>query len=311
MKGTMVDGPWTIDHGLTNKLMKKIALVTYQDQGAYHQMAVANEDDALIEFLTSKGLALEKVIWNDPLVDWERYDVVIIKSPWDYFNLIKDFYAWLEKLKRMSIKVLNPIDTLIWNADKHYLNDIAEKGLNVTPSIFITKGSPVQLNPYFAQLNTQQLIVKPVVSGGSKNTFKVTTENVNEVNKQLDQLVLTEDFIIQPFLAEIEEVGEWSLIFFGGEFSHALLKKAKAGDFRVQSTFGGTVHPQDPPKDVLAKAQEYVDQFAKDCLYARVDGAIVNGDFILMELELIEPFLFLQTNTNALRNYHRALKKRI
>ncbi|RZK54982.1 MAG: hypothetical protein EOO91_14965 [Pedobacter sp.] len=120
-----------------------------------------------------------------------------------------------------------------------------------------------------------------------------------------------EDFIVQPFLTEIEENGEWSFIFFGGKFSHALLKKAADGDFRVQATFGGTVHPQQPAKELLTTAQKYVDQFAKDCLYARVDGAIVNNEFLLMELELIEPFLFLDTEEKALENYYEALKRLI
>jgi len=285
-----------------------IALVTYQDKGAYHQLSIENEDDLLVNFLRSKELLLEKVIWNDPQVNWEEFDLVIIKSPWDYFNLIEDFYLWLAKLKSKNIKVLNPIDILIWNADKHYLNNIAAAGLNVTPSIFTTKGKKIELTPYFTTFNTAQLIVKPAVSGGSKNTFRVTKENVDEINAHLHILLEEEDFIIQPFLKEIEENGEWSFIFFGGKFSHALLKKAKKGDFRVQSTFGGTVHPQDPPKDLLEKAQLYVDQFAKGCLYARVDGAIVKNQFMLMELELIEPFLFLATAPKSLDAYYNALK---
>jgi glutathione synthase/RimK-type ligase-like ATP-grasp enzyme len=200
------------------------------------------------------------------------------------------------------------LDIVKWNTDKHYLQDIAATGLKVTASIFLNKGEKIELNPYFDQLNTKKFIVKPAISGGSKNTFKVTAANVEEISEKLSVLIREEAFIIQPFLNEIEENGEWSFIYFGGKFSHALLKKAKAGDFRVQSMFGGTVHPQDPPADLLNKVQQYVDLFAKGCLYARVDGAIVNGDFVLMELELIEPFLFLETNANSLENYYLALK---
>jgi glutathione synthase/RimK-type ligase-like ATP-grasp enzyme len=115
--------------------------------------------------------------------------------------------------------------------------------------------------------------------------------------------------MLQPFIQEIELEGEWSFIFFASQFSHALIKKAKAGDFRVQSSFGGTVHPQDPSQHLLDSAQQYVDQFAKGCLYARVDGTIVNGKLMLMELELIEPFLFLDTNKKSLENYYQALIK--
>ncbi len=287
----------------------KIALITYQDQGAYHNSGIENEDESLISFLTSKGLNIEKVIWNNPKVNWESYDLAIVKSPWDYFNLITDFYNWLDDLKSKNIKLLNPIDIIKWNADKHYLNDIAQAGLKVTPSLFLTKDKKESLNAYFDHFSTEKLVVKPVVSGGSKHTFMVTAANVDEVEQKLRGLLATEDFIIQPFLSAIEAEGEWSFIFFGGKFSHALLKKAKPGDFRVQSIFGGTVHPQIPSPQLLEQAQKYVDQFASNCLYARVDGTIIDQEFMLMELELIEPFLFLATNPESFENYYEALIK--
>ena len=288
-----------------------IALVTYQDQGAYHQTSVENEDDLLINFLNSRGLSVEKTIWNNQEVNWEKYDLVILKSPWDYFNLIEDFYEWLNLLKSKNVKVLNPADTLKWNADKHYLIDIEQAGLSVTPSIFLAKGTKANLQQYFKHFKVDTLICKPVVSGGSKNTFKITLNNLDEFEQKIDLLLSHEEFIIQPFLSEIETRGEWSFIFFGGNFSHALLKKVKANDFRVQTQFGGTIHLHTPLPSLLNSAQEYIDRFAKNCLYARVDGAIVNDKFILMELELIEPFLFLETNPHSLENYYRALSKMI
>ncbi|MGF1923532.1 MAG: ATP-grasp domain-containing protein [Bacteroidia bacterium] len=284
-----------------------IALVTYNDNGAYSSI-VKNEDDLLIDYLQTKGLFVEKAIWNDPSVNWEDYDLAIIKSPWDYFNLISDFYNWLTELEKNQVKVFNPIPTIRWNSDKHYLQDIKDAGLKVAECIFLKQGQTVDLNQYFTQLNVENLIAKPVVSGGSKNTFKINLGNVDQVNQQLNFLLVDEDFIIQPFLKEVEEDGEWSFLFFGGNFSHALLKKAKEGDFRVQHVFGGTVHPMQPSIEMITVAQQYVDRFAENCLYARVDGVIVNGEFLLMELELIEPYLFLDTNKESLANYYQALK---
>ncbi|MFI5450536.1 RimK family alpha-L-glutamate ligase [Pedobacter sp. UC225_61] len=286
-----------------------IALVTYQDKGAYASPTAENEDDSLLKFLQSKNLKIEKVIWNDPQVIWENYDLAILKSPWDYFDLVADFYNWLANLEGKNIRLLNPIDIVKWNADKHYLHDIEKAGLKVTQSIFIDKGQKINLQDYFEELRSDKIIVKPAVSGGSKNTFKVTTSTAEEISTKLNELLQEEDFILQPFLTEIEQAGEWSFLFFGGKFSHALLKKAKSGDFRVQHSFGGTIHPQQPPKHLLTTAQQYIDQFAKNCLYARVDGAVVNGEFLLMELELIEPFLFLATEEKAFENYYEALMK--
>lgn len=286
-----------------------IALVTYQDKGAYASPTVENEDDKLLKFLQGKDLQVEKAIWNDPQVQWEKYDLALLKSPWDYFDLIEDFYSWLEKLRTKKVKLLNPIDTVKWNADKHYLQDIKAKGLQVTPSIFLEKNTLVNLGSYFEEFKADKFIVKPCVSGGSKNTFKVNKENVAEVSAKLSALLTEEAFIAQPFLKEIEEEGEWSFLFFDQQFSHALLKKAKSGDFRVQHAHGGTIHPQEAPAELLQKAQQYVNLFAKGCLYARVDGAVVNGEFLLMELELIEPFLFLDTAPESSERYYQALKK--
>lgn len=285
-----------------------IALITYEDKGAYDSPTVENEDDKLLLFLKEKGLSIELVIWNDEKVNWENYQLAILKSPWNYFDLYEDFKTWLNLLEKKNIRLLNPIDVVRWNADKHYLKEIESAGLNITPSIFITNGDEINLNVFFEKFNTDKLIVKPCISGGAKNTFKVTLDNVEEINQKLRLLIQKEDFIIQPFLAEILESGEWSFIFFNGIYSHTLVKKAKQGDFRVQPAHGGSVHVQNPDQNLIEIAAEYVKLFAKNCLYARVDGTFVNNQFLLMELELIEPFLFLNTSNQNYGNYYNALK---
>ncbi|QPH39288.1 ATP-grasp domain-containing protein [Pedobacter endophyticus] len=286
----------------------KIALIIYHDTGAYDSDTVESEDDKLLIFLKSKGLDIEMVIWNDRSVNWENYSVAILKSPWDYFDLISDFYEWLDLLEQKNIKLLNPVSIVRWNADKHYLAEIADAGLKIIPCHFISKGEKVDLKQFFQKFEANRLIVKPCISGGAKNTFKVTPENVDEINTKLSKLLIDEDYIIQPFLNEILEEGEWSFVFFNGVYSHSLVKQAKKGDFRVQPAHGGSVHPQQPANDLIQTAQAYVDQFAKNCLYARVDGTFVNNQFLLMELELIEPFLFLNTHPNNYENYFRALE---
>jgi len=287
----------------------KIALITYLDKGAYDTTTVESEDDKLLYFLKEKGFTIDLVIWNNPHINWEDYQVAILKSPWDYFDLIEDFYTWLDLLATKKVKLLNPVNVVRWNSDKRYLKEIEAAGLKIIPSIFINKQNRVSLKHFFDELNTDKLIVKPCISGGAKNTFKVTIDHVEAVNHQLNHLLQEEDFIIQPFLPEILESGEWSFIFFNGTYSHSLIKKAKPGDFRVQPAHGGSVHPQNPDHDLIAMAQQYVDLFAKNCLYARVDGTFVNGEFLLMELELIEPFLFLNTAPENYDRYYEALKK--
>lgn len=286
-----------------------IALITYLDKGAYDTTTVESEDDKLLLFLKEKGLKIEKVIWNDENINWGDYSLAILKSPWDYFDLIEDFYQWLDLLEKKNVKLLNPVSVVRWNSNKQYLKEIEVAGLKIIPSAYVNKQEKVNLEDFFSKFNTNKLIVKPCISGGAKNTFKVTTENVEEINQKLNQLITEEDFIIQPFLPEILESGEWSFIFFNGTYSHSLIKQAKPGDFRVQPAHGGTVHPQKPDKELIATVQQYVDSFAENCLYARVDGTFVNGEFLLMELELIEPFLFLNTEPNIYERYYEALKE--
>ncbi|WP_316827247.1 hypothetical protein [Pedobacter miscanthi] len=288
-----------------------IALITYLDKGAYDTTTVESEDDKLLNFLKENGLNIEEVIWNDANINWENYSLAILKSPWDYFDLIEDFYHWLNLLESKRVKLLNPTEVVKWNSNKQYLREIENSGLKIIPSVFINQQEKVNLKSFFNKFNTDKLIVKPCISGGAKNTFKVTIENVEEVNHKLNQLLQDEDFIIQPFLPEILESGEWSFIFFNGAYSHSLIKQAKHGDFRVQPAHGGTVHPQQPDEKLIAVAKQYVTSFAKNCLYARVDGTVVNGEFLLMELELIEPFLFLNTDPQNYERYYKALQELI
>jgi glutathione synthase/RimK-type ligase-like ATP-grasp enzyme len=147
------------------------------------------------------------------------------------------------------------------------------------------------------------------VSGGAKNTFALTREAVPEIMPVIHQLLQEESFLVQPFLPQIQTQGEWSFVFFNGKFSHCLLKKAKSGDFRVQHYLGGTIHPDVPPAGLLDTTAAYVDRFAKGCLYARVDGVMADNRFLLMELELIEPFLFLDTHPHSYENYYQALQE--
>ncbi|SHF29464.1 ATP-grasp domain-containing protein [Pedobacter caeni] len=283
----------------------KIAYVSYQIQEKYTS-ATVDEDKTLLDFLTGKGLSIERVIWNDPAADWKNYDVAIIKSPWDYHENINEFKQWLDHLQSLNVKLLNPYERVRWNMDKHYLGEIADSGLAVIPSIFLERGDSLDLNALTAHFNTEKLIIKPCISAGAKNTYILTVQNLADHEAQINELLQEEAFVAQPFMSEIHD-GEWSFLFFNGTYSHSLLKTPKDGDFRVQSYHGGSVNPQEGVGKHIQSATAYVEQYAKGCLYARVDGLIVNGELSLMELELIEPYLFLDTHPEASENYYKAL----
>ena len=286
----------------------KLAFITYNDQGKYTS-TVENEDTVLLKFLQEKGLNITFEIWNNPAVNWDQYDVLLLKSPWDYFDFIHDFNNWLDLIEKKKLRMLNPLPIVRWNTDKHYLQDIANAGFSITPSIWIEKGEAFKVDTLFRQFGSEKIIVKPCISGGAKNTFAVSRENAEDHAIKLNALFAQEAFLAQPFLPEVQTQGEWSFVYFNGTFSHSLLKVPLEGDFRVQHYLGGHILPSNPPAHLLEVANQIIEQVAKGCLYDRVDGLEVAGSLMVMELELIEPFLFLFTNENAMENYYKALLK--
>ena len=286
----------------------KLALVTYDDEGKYPGEG-SREDARLQEYLGQKGLDIKYEIWTNPEVNWLQYEAVILKSPWDYFDKADIFQNWLEVLDQLKVKVLNPTDIVRWNMRKEYLLDVEKAGFPIVPTRIIRQNESFQATPFFEIWETENLIVKPVISGGAKNTFSISQRNGGIYEEQINSLLQKEAFLAQPFMPEIQTTGEWSLLFFNGSFSHCVLKKPRNGDFRVQHYFGGAIIPTIPPAAVLDYAQQLVQQFAPGCLYARVDGVESNGEFRLMELELIEPLLYLLYAEASFEKYYQALRR--
>jgi hypothetical protein len=287
-----------------------VAIATYVSTGAYDTNTV-DEDALLSNLLEELGISYELLAWSDPDVDWSRFTHVLIKSTWDYFDYYPEFLVWLDKLEALETSVLNPVATLRWNSSKNYLLELKAKGYPCVAGQILPKGTVTTLEALHDALGFETLVVKPLVSGGAKNTLKITRGAGKELEDKIASLLQEEDFLVQPYIPEIVAVGEYSLIFFNGVFSHAVLKSPAVDDFRVQHYYGGTIQEITPDSKMLASAQVLVADFAKDSLYARVDGVVIDGVFHLMELELIEPYLFLGLSEKAIPNYKAALQKRL
>lgn len=283
----------------------KIAFVGYKPQLKYAQGVTNDEDSELLSFLAQKGLDITPVIWNDPGINWPAYNLVLLKSPWDYHENIGAFYDWLEMLEKTGLRVLNPVDVIKWNSNKRYLKEIADKGLAVIPSLYLTKSDAVD-QQLFHHFNAEDIVIKPCISAGAKNTITLNRQNFMEKASLVKGFLAEEDYLVQPFVKEISG-GEWSFVFFNGIYSHCLLKTPKQGDFRVQHYLGGSITYPTAGSKHIQQAQEYVDAFARGTLYARVDGVLIEDDFQLMELELIEPYLFLNADNTLLERYYKAL----
>lgn len=286
----------------------RVAIVSYFSVGAYDANSI-NEDEILSNILTELGIENQVVAWSDPKVDWEGFSCLLIKSVWDYFDYYPQFLEWIEKMKELGIPALNDLDTIRWNSTKAYLLEVQERGIPTIAGKIITKKG--DLNKAAISLESDTVVVKPLVSGGAKNTFKIHISELSQYEEKISKLLEDEAFLVQPFVSEVAEVGEYSLLFFNGVFSHAVLKTPAQEDFRVQHYFGGTIQEVKPSDSMLESAKRIMREFAGNTLYARVDGVVINGIFHLMELELIEPYLFLGLSQNAIPNYKQALKVRL
>lgn len=286
----------------------RVAIVSYVSVGAYDANTV-NEDEILSSILTELGIENQIVPWSDPKVDWERFSCLLIKSVWDYFDYYPEFLEWIEKMKGLGIPVMNGLDTIRWNSTKAYLLEIQERGIpTIAGKIITQKGD---LKEAAISVESDTVVVKPLVSGGAKNTFKIPIFELSQYEEKISKLLKDEAFLVQPFVPEVAEVGEYSLLFFNGVFSHAVLKTPAQEDFRVQHYFGGSIQEIQPSDSMLESAKKIMREFAENTLYARVDGVEINGVFHLMELELIEPYLFLGLSPKAIPNYKQALKERL
>lgn len=289
----------------------KLALIGYQIQEKYNNGTVRDEDGDLFNFLTNKGINLHREVWNDPGVNWAAYDAVILKSPWDYHEKHTEFLSWMDGLTQQGVRAFNSAEIVRWNSDKHYLKDVPEAGLPAIPTLYLEKNTSVDSKRnYFQELHATRLVIKPCISAGAKNTVLITPEEFADRIPLINTWLKEESYMVQPFVEEII-TGEWSLLFFGGKYSHSLLKTPKDRDFRVQHYLGGKVSYREADETLVAQAAEFVSAFASDTLYARVDGVVIRGTFHLMELELIEPYLFLDNDPERLENYYQALKSKI
>jgi glutathione synthase/RimK-type ligase-like ATP-grasp enzyme len=215
---------------------------------------------------------------------------VLLRSVWDYHTRYVEFAEWLGLLDKAEVPVFNDSDLVRWNADKSYLLELRERGVAIVPTQIAA--GPC-LREVIAGLTGQEIVVKPTVGANALQTIRGIAGS-DELSRAMDDLP-DAVYLVQPFLPEIQSEGEWSLLFIDGEFSHAVLKRPADGDYRVQLVLGGTSALTEAPsvvREAAAAALAAVDT-RRAPLYARVDGVVTGGRFLLMELELIEPYLYL------------------
>lgn len=254
------------------------------------------EDQLVADALIKEGLKVNRVSWSDPHFDWGSTRYVIFRTTWDYFDRADEWKNWLAIVSQKT-QLINIHETVLWNMDKHYLRDLMNRGINVPKIKYIEVGDQVSLAHLVTEMNEEAVILKPCFSASARHTYKITKTVSAELEHTFQELIKVESMMLQPFLHSIPQKGEISMMIIGGEFTHAVLKKPKEGDFRVQNDFGGSVELYEPSQEEIAFAEAAVAACPSPPLYARVD--IVednNGQLALIEIELIEPELWFRLN---------------
>ena len=252
------------------------------------------EQELLKSSLEAQGLKVNVTFWDNPSYEWQKTKSVLFRTVWDYFERFDEFWEWLEQVKTKT-RLINSYELIKWNIDKHYLRDLKNNGIQVVPTYFADRGNNISLKE-IANLNDwKHIVIKPAISASAFNTYKITNDEIEQKEQLFHELLQTHDMLVQPFFSTISEFGEASLMVFDGKFTHAILKKAKPGDFRVQDDFGGTVHDYKPTEEEIKFAEKVFQSCISMPIYGRVDIVWdTNKNLYLSELEIIEPELWIR-----------------
>lgn len=266
--------------------------------GDWYTNQIHTDEGLLVDGLARHGLTAIRVDWADPAVDWSQVRCAVFRSTWDYFHRFGEFQQWLDATAALT-RFVNHHSLLRWNVDKHYLADLERSGVPIVPTIFVDSGSRADLAVTAGARGWDEVVVKPVVSGAARETYRLGRAELAAFQAQFDALCAAESMMIQPFQPEVLAVGELSLMVIGGRFTHAVRKIPKSGDFRVQDDHGGTAHPHEATRDEVAFAELAVAACPSPPQYARVDLVDTPEGCRLMELELVEPELFFRFHPPA------------
>ena len=293
--------------------MAHIQLLTCSSLEGYFESpdhALITEDDALLyEALVDAGHKVSALVWDSEEAKAPAGDLVVVRSPWDYFEKAAAFEAWLDLMEKGGYPIMNAPADLRWNMNKHYLGELRAKGVRILPTEYISSHNSSDLAGFFDHFDTDELIIKPVIGANAFKTHRFGRDSVEAHQEMLKTYLDDCDFMVQPFAPSVLEQGEWSFVFFNGKPSHAFIKRPAKGDFRVQGEHGGSLHLEDAPEALWARAADVVAKLPSTPLYARVDGVIYDGDFALMEVEMFEPELYFRLDAESPKRMVRAIEE--
>ena len=277
----------------------RIAFLTLAERGSY-----VIDDELAYPALQRRGWEAVAVPWTAPDVAWEEFDLVVIRSTWDYHLDPERFLATLADIEA-SVELVNPRRVVEWNLLKTYLGELAAKGLAVVPTRF---GDRLETGEVAGLAGTgERIVIKPQVGATAMGTYVIDGGTPPKVIDEIERYYLSTPYLLQPFIPEITTEGEYSVMFFDGHFSHAIVKRPRPNDFRSQEEHGADIVLVDADAALIEAGKRALAAAGEDLLYARVDLVRHDGEFLLMELELIEPALYFRTDPASPERFAEAI----
>ena len=267
-----------------------------------------SDADLSIAPMNALGWDVQMVPWRTPDADWNAFDLVYICTPWDYPDDVDAFLEVLERIEQSRAKLVNSLELVRWNLEKTYLRELESRGAAIVPSLWYLRFDDFSLDEAFATHGCDALVAKPVVGANAVDTFVLRQTADSGATNVLKKAFEGRAFFVQPFIESVQSEGEYSVFFIGGRYSHAILKVPESGDFRTQEEHGAEILSIDPPDGLERAASDIVAMVEPQPVYVRADFVRGSDDgFLLMELELIEPSLYLRMNEDAAEQFARAL----
>ena len=294
---------------MTDNKLKSCAILTMNNLDDFEAY-----DNLIEQPLIDLGWKMQMVSWRDENVNWNDFAAVIIRSPWDYQDDAPAFLDVLNNIEQSSAHLENSLTTVEWNIDKKYLRELECDGVNIVKTLWREKLTLQHVGEYFDELNVDQLVIKPRISANADNTFWLTKDNYQTFYPQLEKAFSASEFLVQPFMESVIKEGEFSLFYFNGVYSHAILKTPKDHDFRVQEEHGGRLASITPETSLIDHAEQALNAIKAQIgmpLYARVDFVRCEQGFALMEAELIEPSLYFNMDEQSATRFAQAFVNRM
>jgi len=267
-------------------------------------------DDLVKPHLAALGWQVDDVSWHDKEIDYSQYDVVIVRSTWDYQLHADTFMQTLARIDASSAHLENPLALMQYNISKSYLKDLAEKGVDILPTIWLGAFNSKQIQAAFNYFGTSDIIIKPLISANADFTYRLNEEDFLFNQQSIKKELQGREIMVQAFEKSIVDEGEYSLFYFGGEYSHSINKVPASGDFRVQEEHGGQLHSIAPSEAMLALALKTLNALPESALYARIDMLSTAKGLAIIEVELIEPSLYFNMDKASALRFAQAIVKR-